>query len=222
MAKTIDLNDYLSVYTYTQEQIDTKLAAKAASVHSHDDLYYTEDEIDSMVSTINGSISDNVNTLEAAIALKADASAMTEALAGKSDTTHNHTGTYAPISHTHSPADVIFTTGADATKTLTTKIGEIDSAISALQSADWDIQIVTSLPQEGTAGTLYFLHDQNESTSGANAFDEYIYDATNERFEKIGQRKIDLSGYITDVDIELSSAGVISIQTTAGSSAFAL
>ena len=218
MAKSINIKAFVEGIAYLKSEIDTMLAGKANAEHSHDDKYYTEDEIDGKISTINGTITDSVSDLEASIATKADGD-------------HTHDGTYAPATHRHNKSDIDgfahTHTGAEVLlaqdKTLTTKIGEIDSAISALQTADWDIEIVTSLPNEGVAGKLYFLHDAEEAASGnGNAFDEYIYDATNERFEKLGQRKINLSNYLTDVDIELSEAGILTISTTKGSSAFAL
>ena len=59
---------------------------------------------------------------------------------------HTHTkDEITDFAHTHTGADVLLAQD----KTLTTKIGEIDNAISALQTADWDIEIVTSLPNEG-------------------------------------------------------------------------
>lgn len=222
MAKSIDLKSFIEGIVYLKAEIDTLLNGKSDTDHTHDDRYYTETEIDSKVSTINGTISDEVSALEASIATK-------------SDSDHDHDSDYAPLSHnhtksqitdfahTHSGADTIFNAGTESEQTLTTRLGTIESNISALQTADWDIEIVTALPNEGVAGKLYFLHDQNETASGnGNAFDEYIYDATNERFERLGQRKINLSNYLTDVDIELSQAGVLTISTTKGSNAFAL
>lgn len=217
MAKTINIKSFIESIAYLKSEIDTLLAGKANADHTHDDKYYTEDEIDAKVSTINGTITDSVSALETSIATKANAD-------------HNHDSTYAPATHNHTKSEITdfahTHTGADVLlaqdKTLTTKITEIDSAISNLQTADWDIEIVTELPNEGVAGKLYFLHDSNEAVSGANSFDEYVYDAVNERFEKLGQRKINLSNYVTDVDIELSENGIITISTTKGSNAFAL
>lgn len=218
MAKSINIKAFIESIAYLKSEIDSMLAGKANAEHSHDDKYYTEDEIDTKVSTINGTITDSVSDLEASIATKANAD-------------HNHDSTYAALAHNHTKSEITdfahTHTGADVLlaqeKTLTTKIGEIDSAISALQTADWDIEIVSELPNEGVAGKLYFLHDVNETASGdGNSFDEYIYDAINERFEKLGQRKINLSNYVTDVDIELSESGIITVSTTKGTNAFAL
>lgn len=217
MAKTINIKSFIESIVYLKSEIDTLLAGKANANHTHDDKYYTEDEIDAKVSTINGTITDSVSTLETSIATKANAD-------------HNHNSTYAPLAHNHTKSEITdfahTHTGADVLlaqdKTLTTKISEIDTAISNLQTADWDIEIVTELPNEGVSGKLYFLHDSNEAASGTNNFDEYVYDAVNERFEKLGQRKVNLSNYVTDVDIELSENGIITISTTKGSNAFAL
>ena len=169
-------------------------------------LVYSKTEIDTK-------LADKVDTddMTTALAAKADASSTTTALAGKSDVGHTHTG-----------SDVLLGTEQNQ-KTLSTKLGEIDSAIGALQTADWDIEIVTQLPNEGVAGKLYFLHDIEEAANGdGNSFDEYIYDATNERFERLGQRKINLSNYVTDVNMELSDSGVLTVSLTKGTNAFSL
>lgn len=218
MAKSIDIKSFIESIAYLKGEIDSMLLGKSNTGHTHDDRYYTEAEIDSQVSTINGTITDEVTALESSIATKADAD-------------HDHDEDYAALSHSHTKSQITdfahTHTGSDVLlqqdKTLTTKLGEIDTAISNLQSADWDIEIVTSLPNEGAAGKLYFLHDANEAASGnGNSFDEYIWDATNERFEKLGQRKINLTNYVTDVNVELSDAGILTISLTKDANATAL
>lgn len=232
MAKSVNIKEYIESVAYTKTQTDTKLAEKSATDHTHDDRYYTETEIDSAINTVNGTITSNYNTLDGkidGITNSNGTGTLDVAIDGKADSTHNHDGTYAPASHTHGKADITdfahgHSTGdillSDNTTSLTSKLSSIDSAISSLQSADWDIEIVTSLPQSGTAGRLYFLHDANEAVSGdGNAFDEYVWDATNSRFEKLGQRKINLTNYVTDVDIELSSSGILTVSLTKDSNA---
>lgn len=217
MAKTIDIGSYITSICYTKTEIDTALAGKAALVHSHDDLYYTEDEIDSKVSTINGTISDLETSLTTSIGTKADAS-------------HNHDTTYAALSHTHTKSQITdFDHGHAATAITYGQDSTVDSALSALntavgnlQTANWDIEIVTTLPNAGEAkvGKLYFVHDANADDTAANAFDEYIFTGgQNGKFEKIGQRKIDLSNYVTDVDMSFSD-GQLTISLTKGTSAF--
>jgi len=218
MAKSVNIKSFIESIVYLKGEIDTKLLGKADTGHTHDDRYYTEEEIDTKVSTINGTITDQVSTLNGTIATKADAD-------------HDHDEDYAALSHSHTKSEITdfahTHTGADVLlqqdKTLTTKLGEIDTAISNLQSADWDIEIITALPNAGVAGRLYFLHDEEEAASGnGNSFDEYVWDATNTRFEKLGQRKINLTNYVTDVDIELSESGVLTVSLTKDANASSL
>lgn len=210
MAKSIDLKSFIEGIVYLKSEIDTFLAGKADA-----------SDLTDSINEVKGIITDEVDDLETAIAGKADATHNHNS--DYAAINHNHNSDYAPITHnhtksqitdfahTHGTADVLVTEN----KNLTTKLGELDSAISSLQAADWDIEIVTTLPAEGAAGKLYFLHDANEAASGnGNAFDEYIWDATNERFEKLGQRKINLTNYVTDVNIELSQAGVLTVSLT--------
>ncbi len=217
MAKTINIGEYITTICYTKTEIDTALAGKAAAVHSHDDLYYTEAEIDSKIQTINGSISDLETSLTTSIGTKADAS-------------HNHDTVYAALSHTHTKSQITdfdhqhaataITYGQEST--VDSALTALNTAVGNLQTANWDIEIVTALPNAGEAkvGKLYFVHDVNANDTAANAFDEYIFTGGEDgKFEKIGQRSIDLSNYVTDVDMSFSE-GVLSISLTKGTSAF--
>lgn len=191
MAKTIDLLSWLKERFYTESEVDNLLSGKSDTGHTHGDIYYTESEVDTLLN-------------------------------GKAEANHNHDDRYytesevdtflngkSSINHTHGGDDVLFGSEGSQT-TLTSKLTTIESDISALQTADWDIRIVQTLPAEGEAGALYFV--PNEDT-GDNQYDEYIWDATSERFEKLGQRNIDLSDYVQkdDVGISLSNAGILSI-----------
>ena len=54
-----------------------------------------------------------------------------------------------------------------------------------------NVQIVSTLPSTGDAGTLYFVANGG---TGTNQYDEYIY--VNNAWEKLGTTTIDLSNYI--------------------------
>ena len=64
------------------------------------------------------------------------------------------------------------------------------------------------------------MHDSNADDSGANSFDEYIFTGgENGKFEKIGQRSIDLSNYVTDVNMSFAE-GILTLSLTKGTNAF--
>lgn len=57
-------------------------------------------------------------------------------------------------------------------------------------------EVVSSLPTTGVAGKFYLVAN---SGSGQNIYDEYVW--VNEKFEKLGTRDIDLSGYMKTSDM---------------------
>ena len=75
-----------------------------------------------------------------------------------------------------------------------------------------DIQVVESLPTENiNPNTIYLVPkvDPNEET---NYYEEYLYN--NDKFEKIGDTKIDLSGYATKTEVQEAVAGLEEAITT--------
>ena len=224
MAKSINLAAYIHgengiCYTKSEvnsllDAVDGSLEQKAALVHSHDDLYYTESEIDSIVSGI-----------ETAIGRKADATHNHDGVYSLVD--HTHSGVYSPVGHQHSKSDIedfshrheASAIDYDGNTTVASALGQLGTAVSNLQTANWDISILPALPDEGNAqlGKLYFIYDDGDNITGTNAFDEYIWTGT--KFEKIGQRKIDLSNYVTDVDMSFVD-GQLSISLTKGTNSF--
>ena len=217
MSKSINIGDYVKSIAYTKTEIDTALVAKAAADHSHDDDYYTQTYIDTALQGINGSITD-LNT------------SLTTAINGKAAANHNHDTTYAPITHSHTKSQITdfdHTHAATAVtygsnSTVDAALTSLNSALGSLQTANWDISIVTELPSTGEAkvGKLYFVHDSNADDSGANSFDEYIFTGgENGKFEKIGQRSIDLSNYVTDVNMSFAE-GILTLSLTKGTNAF--
>lgn len=70
----------------------------------------------------------------------------------------------------------------------------IDAAIGGI--TEFDIQVVTQLPATGVKGTFYFVPNGG---TGTDTYDEYVY--ANNKWEKIGNTKVDLSGYVKKTDL---------------------
>ena len=59
-------------------------------------------------------------------------------------------------------------------------------------------EIVTSLPTTGKAGTIYLIA---HSHGAGDAYDEYVYIESTNKFEKLGSTDVDLSGYVKITDL---------------------
>lgn len=111
----------------------------------------------------------------------------------------------ADTNHTHLTSTIFI----DANTSLASKLSSIESAIQTLQDNDVSFSFVASLPATGTSNIIYFV---SNTGTGNNRYDEYVWDATNSKFEKIGEMNIDLSAYVRkeDIDISLnSSTGIL-------------
>lgn len=71
---------------------------------------------------------------------------------------------------------------------------EIAQAVSGIQG--FEAQVVEELPDTGTKGILYLVAN---SGSGQNVYDEYLW--LTDKYEKLGTREIDLSGYALKTEI---------------------
>ena len=105
---TPSAHDHNGTY-YTETEVDSLLAGKAAASHTHDDRYYTETEIDAMLAglPVSGHNHDDRYYTE---------TEMDSLLSSKASSTHNHDSDYAGISHAHDWGSI---TGKPATFTPT-------------------------------------------------------------------------------------------------------
>ena len=71
----------------------------------------------------------------------------------------------------------------------------INTAIAGV--TQFDMQVVTALPQTGKKGVIYLIAHAHGS---GDAYDEYIWVADKTTFEKIGNTDIDLSSYLKKAD----------------------
>ena len=91
----------------------------------------------------------------------------------------------------------------------------LTSRVSALETSEFQIVFKSSknaLPATGRANTLYYVAN---SGSGENTYDEYTWVAADSKYELVGSKEIDLSGYvqktnlITEIDTIIQSLNAI-------------
>lgn len=70
----------------------------------------------------------------------------------------------------------------------------VDDAIGNI--TEFDFQIVTTLPTTGVKGVIYLIAHNHGTSDG---YDEYIW--VTDKFEKIGNTDINLSGYVTGTNL---------------------
>ena len=79
----------------------------------------------------------------------------------------------------------------------------VDDAVGAITG--FDFQIVESLPEQGEKGIIYLVAATPDAnvTSDHNVYDEYIWITSGDSssFEHIGTTKMDLTGYLKEIDI---------------------
>lgn len=61
-----------------------------------------------------------------------------------------------------------------------------------------DIKIVQSLPDTGESGIIYMVSDYSDSE---DRFSEYIWDSQNRNYEMLGHRRLDLTNYVTNTQL---------------------
>ncbi len=75
---------------------------------------------------------------------------------------------------------------------------EVDERISAIPK--FTIEVVSALPTENISDTTVYLVVTNPGDSSGQLYTEYIY--VNGVWEKLGEQKIDLTGYVTTEDLD--------------------
>lgn len=95
------------------------------------------------------------------------------------------------------------------TKSDTYTKAEVASLIGAIQTFHYEIAASTSAVTSPSNNVLYLI---GPTGSGADKYEEYVYDPTkavNERWVKIGDTSIDLSGYVTTQALNTALAGYV-------------
>ena len=106
------------------------------------------------------------------------------------------------------PTAPTVTTSDNSTKLANTAF--VKNAIAAALDgrAELDFQFLQQLPQSGVKGIFYFIPKSDPATG--DEWDEYVWNADDQEFERIGSASIDLTGYynttnlpaITNVEID--------------------
>ena len=103
----------------------------------------------------------------------------------------------------------------DSTTTATDKTWsavKIANALAAAVGMEFVKPAGGVLPATGENGKIYLI--PNSGSSG-NIYDEYVWIAGDNAFEKIGSTDIDLSGYVQDSDmVEITTAQIDAIMAT--------
>lgn len=198
----------ISDVTNLQSTLDGKASithdhntAYAALSHAHDDRYYTETEIDSMVSTLNASISgkaasSHTHVIADVANLQTELDALSDTVDGKaaashthSDytlTSHNHDGVYAETDHTHnyaasSHSHSVATTAANGFMSAAdkTKLSGIATGAEVNQNAFSNVVIgATTIAADAETDTLTLVAGSNVTIIPDAANDKITISAT--------------------------------------------
>ena len=92
------IQSHQSVYEAYVETVSTALASKSDVSHTHNNIYYTKEQVEDL-------ISDNIGDIDfSSFATKTD-------LAGKADSNHNHDDKYSSIDHKHNLSEIVGVSG---------------------------------------------------------------------------------------------------------------
>ena len=152
--------------------------------------FYTKGQIDSLLSTVNQTISD----LNAAAMKKAD-----------------NLSDVADVATARTNLGVYSTTQVDTA--VSNALTEAKSYTDSKFSTALSYQVVESLPDTGEANVIYLV--PRTEPGDQNVYDEYMWE--NNAWEKIGNTEVDLTGYIKTGDsatlgnLTVNNGGAVSV-----------
>lgn len=136
-----------------------------------------------------------------------------EQLATKSNVGHKHVKADIsdfPINVSEFTNDSGYQTSSQVESIIISKDYQTSNQVSeAISSAlggitQFDFEVIEEFPLKGVKGKIYLIAN---SGSGRNIYDEYIW--VNDRFESLGKKEIDLSGYVQEKDFIVITNGEI-------------
>lgn len=192
----------------TSKAVLDKLKSYALTTHNHDDKYAVIDhehnlsELNNDSGFITKSVSDLTNYYTSQ-SVDAKVGVLQTEIDKKANASHEHDAVYSKLNHTHNLSDLnndagfITKTVSDLTnyykKTETYTKTEINNMVSAIPK--FKIEVTTTLPTSGNDTTIYLVPVGNDTN---NIYSEYIY--INNKWEKLGEQKVDLSNYYQKTD----------------------
>ena len=92
-----------------------------------------------------------------------------------------------------------------ATNTNTTQAAStafVKNAIASALSGQLELHFsfLQELPQEGVEGTFYFIPAE-ESVTGVDEWEEYVWNSTDSQFERVGAATLDLTDYFNTANL---------------------
>jgi len=102
---------------------------------------------------------------------------------------------------------------ADLASAVQTSLGKADSALQPGDITGISFEVVNALPATGVSGVIYLK--AIGGASNPDAYEEYVWLASQNKFEKLGDTNIDLSGYMLKTDITTISNSEIDTITAA-------
>jgi len=94
-------------------------------------------------------------------------------------------------------AAINFNTAYNASTNKAATMKDVTDAVAGVTGISFEV--VSNLPTTGKAGVIYLK--SNGSSTAQNIYDEYIWLASQNKYEKIGSTTVDLSNYIQFTDL---------------------
>ena len=208
-------------HTHGQVSNDGKITSTAVTVATADNIVITDASDSSKIKRVANLLTDHIkdSTAYSSIGSSANATqsninaAINTTLANKISTS----ATAGLIKNDGSiDTNIYLTQHQDITgKANQSDLTALTSRVSALETSEFQIVFKSSknaLPATGRVNTLYYVAN---SGSGENTYDEYTWVAADSKYELVGSKEIDLSGYvqktnlITEIDTIIQSLNAI-------------
>lgn len=204
---------YSSTGQNTDGAMTQKAITNALNDHGHDDRYYAMETVDSLLEgkvTIASGKGLSTNDFTTTLKNKLDGIASgaevnvqanwTQTNTTADDYIKNKPSTFPPSTHNHD----------DRYYTETEVDAKISDAISGVTQFDYEVfGSFSDLPTTGEKGTIYLVACQHDSNDW---YDEYVWvegGSRGEKYEKIGNTDIDLSGYATTSALSSGLSGKV-------------